>query len=255
MICLVMASLAHHSSSVTEAVEKAVFELVRAAHWGGFSNVNLPIFMPSGTAVTVRVTARDGGFKVDDGGFAFREIEAIGAERSFPRIAKKFADYEGLETDRRQVFTYACSADLTRAICDVGKASSAIADEIFRRVGTDGVEEVEDYLRHRLETIFHDVKIEADEEIKGASSHSWKMSAALHLNSGLIVFQAVGNHAYSVYKASTAFHDLGELPNPPRCIAVVKDKDALGVNLNVLAQAGRVIQGDQSDDIYRKAAA
>jgi hypothetical protein len=75
------------------------------------------------------------------------------------------------------------------------------------------------------------------------------------MDSGLVVFQAVGNHPYSVYKAATAFHDLSELPAPPRCIAVVKDKEAMGVNLNVLAQAGRVIQGDQSDDTYRKAAA
>jgi hypothetical protein len=71
----------------------------------------------------------------------------------------------------------------------------------------------------------------------------------------LIVFQAVGNHPYSVYKASTAFHDLNELPSPPRCVSVVKDLEAMGVNLNVLAQAGRVIQGDQSDAVYLEAAA
>ena len=250
-----MASRVDLSSSVAGAAQKAVAELVRVSQWGDSTYVNLPLFMPSGSAATVRISERAGGFQVDDGGFAFRELEAIGSERSFPRTAAKYAAYEGLETDRRTIFTRATSNDLTRAICDVGMASFSVADEVYRRVGEDGSAEIEDYLRERLEFVFRGARIEPDEEIKGASAHAWKMSAAIHLDSGLIVFQAVGNHAYSVYKASTAFHDLSELPNPPRCVAVVKDKEAMGLNLNVLAQAGRVIQGDQSDDTYRRAAA
>ena len=31
---------------------------------------------------------------------------------------------------------------------------------------------------------------------------------------------------------------------------MVKDKAALGVNLNILSQAGRVIQSDQPDEVY-----
>lgn len=241
--------------TVASAAEAAAAELVRVSHWGASSYVALPLFMPSGSAATVRISLAEHGFRVDDGGFAFREIEAIGAERSFPRTAARIASYEGLQTDRRLIFTYATADQLTRAIGDVGAASFAVADEIYRRVGDQGVSDIEDYLRERLETIFPGARIEADEEIKGASAHPWTVTAAIHMDSGLVVFQAVGNHAYSIYKASTAFHDLNELPSPPRCIAVVKDKEALGVNLNVLAQAGRVIQGDQSDDTYRRAAA
>jgi hypothetical protein len=77
----------------------------------------------------------------------------------------------------------------------------------------------------------------------------------LHTESGLAVFQAVGNHANSIYRASTAFHDLSELPNPPIRIAVVKDKAALGAKLNMLAQAGRVIEDEQPDDVYVRAVA
>ena len=77
----------------------------------------------------------------------------------------------------------------------------------------------------------------------------------MHLPSGLVVFQAVSNHANSINRASTAFHDIAELPNPPARVAVVKDREEMGVNLRVLSQAGRVIQGDQPDEIYKKAAA
>lgn len=250
-----MASRFDSLPTVASAASAAAAELVRVSHWGASSYITLPLFMPSGSAATVRISMAEHGFRIDDGGFAFREIEAIGAERSFPRTAARIASYEGLQTDRRLIFTYAAADQLARAIGDVGAASFAVADEIYRRVGDEGTSEIEDYLRERLETIFVGARIEPDEEIKGASAHPWRVTAAIHKDSGLIVFHAVGNHAYSIYKASTAFHDLNELPNPPRCIAVVKDKGALGVNLNVLAQAGRVIQGDQSDDTYRKAAA
>lgn len=250
-----MASQIDITMGVARAAEAAASELVRVSHWGGASYITLPLIMPSGTSATVRISGNGTDFRVDDGGFAYRELEAIGAERSFPKAASKYAAYEELQTDRRLIFTYATEAELVRAICDVGTASHAVVDDVYRRLGDDGAAEIEDYLRERLEAIFVGARVEPEEEIKGASSHTWKMSAAVHLPSGLIVFQAVPNHAYSVYRASTAFRDLSELPNPPKCIAVVKDMRALGDNLNVLAQAGRVIQGDQPDDTYRIAAA
>lgn len=250
-----MASQIDITTDVSRAAEKAAAELVRVSHWGDASYIALPLIMPSGTAATVRVSGHKAGFRVDDGGFAYRELEAIGAERSFPKVAAKFAAYEELETDRRVIFTQAAESELVRAICDVGTASYAVVEDVYRRLSEAGALEIEDYLRERLESIFAGSRIEPDEEMKGASTHMWRMSAAVHLPSGLIVFQAVPNHPYSVYRASTAFRDLSELPNPPKCVAVVKDMASLGNNLNVLAQAGRVIQGDQSDDTYRSAAA
>lgn len=80
-----MASQLDTSTNVSEVAERAAAELVRVSHWGQCSYVTLPLMMPSGTAATVRISASDGGYRVDDGGFAFRELEAIGAERSFPK--------------------------------------------------------------------------------------------------------------------------------------------------------------------------
>jgi hypothetical protein len=255
MICSTMATKIHLDSSVAEAAERAVVGLVQVSHWGGSSYVNLPLFMPSGTPASVRVTRQEQGFRVDDGGFAYRELEAIGAERSFAKAAARFAAYEELSADRRLVFTHATETELSRAISDVGTASYAVATDVYRRLAEGAAVEVEEYLRERLEEIFAGARIESEEEIKGASSHSWKVTAALHRDSEIIVFQAVNPHPYSVYKTSTAFRDLSDLPHPPRCISVVRDKAAMGVNLNVLAQAGRVIQSDQPDEAYRRAAA
>ncbi len=250
-----MASHVAMPTTVRDAADKAARELVGVSHWGSASYINLPLIFPSGSQSTVRLTHAGGQFRVDDGGFAYRELAAVGSERSFPKVAARFAGIEGLETDRRAIFTTASEEQLVRAICDVGMASHAVVADVFERLGDEGAAEIEDYLRERLASVFSGARIESDEKIIGASSHPWTVSAAIHLDSGLIVFQAVGSHPYSVYKASTAFHDLNELLNPPKCVAVVKEMEAMGVNLNVLAQAGRVIQGDQSDDAYRQAAA
>lgn len=250
-----MASLMHFSPGPGSPVDRAVSDLVRTTRWGESTYVNLPMFMPSGTPATVRVTPSPAAFRVDDGGFAYRELEAIGAERSFRKTADRFAEAEGLAVGKRTIRVDVAEGELARAICDVGAASYSTAHDVYRRQNEEGAAEIQDYLRERLEDVFRGSRIESEQTIKGASAHEWTVSNALYLDDRLVIFQAVGNHAYSIYKASTAFHDLNELPTPPRCVAVVKDREALGVNLNVLAQAGRVIQGDQPDDVYVRAAA
>lgn len=250
-----MASRADTHSTVKEAAERAARELVRVSHWGQSSYVNLPLILPSGSAATVRIIGAGDVFHVDDGGFAYRELAAVGSERSFPKLAARFAKAEELAVGTRALSVSVSEDQLVRAICDVGMASYRVAADVYERLADEGAAEIEDYLRERLQSIFCDARIEPEEKIIGASTHPWTVSAALHTESGLIVFQAVGTHPYSVYKASTAFHDLGELPTPPRCVAVVNNLEEMGVNLNVLAQAGRVIQRDDPDPVYLEAAA
>ena len=81
------------------------------------------------------------------------------------------------------------------------------------------------------------------------------MSAVVTAGEHKAVFHAVGDHANSVYRTNTAFHDLGALDDPPALVAVVNDRKALGPKLGLLAQAGHVIESEQPDDVYRRAAA
>ncbi len=250
-----MASIPASESAVRKAVEDAVADLVRVSAWGEFTFVNLPIFMPSGAPATVRVWAHKDGFEIDDGGFAYRELEALGFERSFPSEAAKAADAEELQKDRRRIWVVAPGSELTRAICDVALASRNVVAAVYDRMIDAEAAEIEDYLQERLFSIFGADNVKPNDTVAGASTKEWEFSGVVHLESGLIVFQAVSNHANSVNKASTAFHDLRELPKPPQRVAVVKDKAQLGPSLNLLSQAGKVIQGDQSDEVYRSAAA
>src|SRR3990167_9986088 len=108
-----MASLPIPETAVVKAVEDAVAVLVRVSGWGQFAYVNLPIFMPSGAPATVRVRMAKDGFEIDDGGYAYRELEAVGAERSFPREAANAAKLEELNTDTRRIWVTVPQSELT----------------------------------------------------------------------------------------------------------------------------------------------
>lgn len=250
-----MASLAPSNIDIRGAVEAAMAELVRVTGWRDTIYVNLPLIFASGTAATVRISAAARGFRVDDGGFAYREIEAIGCERSFPKEAKKVADENGVSVNRRLVYVECGIEQLERAICDVGMASRDIVERVFRRIADREEAEIEDNLRERLERVFGSAKIDENQDIIGSSTIEWKVSAIVRDEGRMTVFQAVSPNGNSVNKASTAFHDLAQLPTPLTCVAVVKDRDALGPKINLLAQAGRIIQSDQPDEVYVRAAA
>lgn len=228
---------------------------MKVRHWGQFSYINLPIIFPGGAYATVRVSAAAGGFRVDDGGFAYREIESIGAERSFTKTAAKIAERDDLEIGKRLIFTSATEEDLQRAICDVALASHAVAEQIYRKAAEHEEGEIEDYLHQRLAEIFGASSIQPDQSVTGSSTTNWEVSAIIQIEDHRAVFQAVGNHANSIYRANTAFHDLAELPSPPRLVAVVKDKKTLGPKLMLLGQVARVIESGQTDEVYMRAAA
>ncbi|MBC6402284.1 MAG: hypothetical protein GDA39_02190 [Hyphomonadaceae bacterium] len=62
--------------------------LVSVKSWGDASFLGLPMTYPGGSFVTVRLTHTNGGVRVSDSGFAFRELESFGVSRGFSRTAK-----------------------------------------------------------------------------------------------------------------------------------------------------------------------
>lgn len=255
MNCIEMASLALSNMSFTDAVEATVHGLVGHRQWGQTIYVSLPLIFPGGSQATVRVTPSREGFRIDDGGFAYRELEAISAERSFARTAGKIAERENLEVNRRVIFTSVDEDGLGRAMCDVAMASFAVADQVYRKLAEHEDDEIEDYLQERLVAVFGKAAILPPRKIRGYSSLEWEVSAQVKIDGHDAVFQAVGSHANSIYRARSAFGDLAELPSPPRLVAVVKDKQALGAKLTLLSQSARVIESAQADEAYWKAAA
>ena len=241
-------------TDVMDAVDDAVRDLVCVKRWGDTAYVTLPIIGPDGSSVTVRIVPAAGGFRVDDAGFAYHDLERVGAERSFGKVSTSIADVYGLDVTKRSLLATVTQEELSRAICDVGIASWTVTNKVYERISHDETE-IEEFLKPRLEKIFGANKIDSANKITGSSTREWEVSAIVHLDSRTAIFQAVGMHSNSVFRTSAAFHDLRVLPNAPTLISVVKDRAGMGTNLSILAQAGRVIQGDQPDEVYLRAAA
>lgn len=242
---------------VAQAARDVSVRLIAVRQHGDSAFLNLPMVYPGGGFVTVRIDATQDGFRVSDNGFAFRELESFGAERSFPNTARNIADREALEVNRRAVFVEVPEDQLLGAVCDIGAASWKIADDIIGRISTEesDVSEIEEHLRERLSVVFGSSSVHPNHKLVGSSSNEWAVSAVVRLPDRNAVFHAVGTHPNSIFRTSTAFHDLAALEHAPALIAVVKNKAELGSKLGLLSQAGRVIEDGQPDDVYRRAAA
>ncbi|TPN02466.1 MULTISPECIES: hypothetical protein [unclassified Mesorhizobium] len=242
------------SAEVERTVEETVRDLVRLKRINGGYYVNLPLLYPDGSFVTVRIDQIANGVRVSDAGFAYREVEDLNAAKSFKRTANKVAESTGVTVGDRVLYIEAPIDDIHRAILDVAESSWRVADHICQRIFDEDDEQLANELNERLVRVFGLDKVDEGKTIIGASTNPWEVSAVVAVNGHTAVFQAVSNHANSVYRASTAFHDLAALDKPPRLIAVVRDRGALGSKLGLLSP-GRIIEDSQPDELFRKAAA
>lgn len=236
-------------------VDAALKDLVVAHRKGRTTFINLPLLYPDGSSVTVRVDAIRDRLRISDNGYAYREVHAVGAERSFAQTAWRILEDDGLSRDRDTIFVDVPADQAFRAICDVGMASWRITDRIYSQLPEDEEIEIEDSLTERLIEIFGESRVSRHDKLAGASTNEWDVTAAVTTESSRAVFQAVSNHPNSIFKTTAAFHDIRSLRQPPRLIAVVRDKAELGRKLALLSGLGRVIEIGQSEATYQRAAA
>lgn len=240
-------------TSIAELTNAIIPSLISFKAWGDASFVNLPMAYPSGAFVTIRLTHAPGGVRVSDSGFAYREIESFGAGRSFSKTAQNIVEEFDISVGRRSVFVDVPENEVERAILDVSAASHAIATRIVSRVSSEAEATITDELHERLDRLFP--RTTYDGKVVGSSSTEWEVSAISQFDGASAVFQIVTNYPVSIFRTSTAFHDISALDHPPRLISVVKSKKELGRNYSILAQAGRVVEIGQPDTAFERAAA
>lgn len=115
-------------------------------------------------------------------------------------------------------------------------------------------EEENDLLYKRLVAVFPKPSVQRNVEFVGASTHKWRIAALVDLKARAALFETVSHHTNSVVAAAAAFHDIARLENPPRRIAVVKNKDQFGNLINVLSQAGSIMELEAPQDTIRRLA-
>ena len=236
-------------------VEAAARSLLLIRHSGEVSRVALPIFYPSGAAATVEVTQNGVQFLISDAELAYREAELIGAENLFIRNATPVAEQFGIEAGKRGFTVSASVEQLAGAMADVAAASVQVAHRICERVAQRSEAAITARLYERLVAVFGAKKVVPGAEIAGASSHTWRISALVHVGGKEMAFETVSNHRSSVYSSATMFHDLSLLERRPVPVAVVKDKASLGAYLGILSQAANVIEETASDMALTRLAA
>lgn len=238
------------------AIESAVNELVSVQHWNDCSFIRLPIAYPSGSLVTVKVDVCERGrFRVSDGGLGYREVEDVGGEGSFPRTATAIVEEGALAKGAQSIFTEATADQLTRAISDVGLASWQIVTRIYDRLSEEGENDLVEHMTERLEHIFGSSQVKRGVKLTGASTSEWEVSATVRAGKKIVVFQAVGSHGNSVFRANAVFDDLSGLEQPPRLVGVVRSKKGLGSRLGLIARTASIIEEAQADSVYLRAAA
>lgn len=240
----------------SELADAIAVDLVRVKHTGRTSFINLPLYYPSGSQVTVRVDVVKNGIRISDTGFCYREVERLGGEKSFRKSAGPFAHDAQVEVGERIIFVDVPPEHAQNAVSDVALASWRTAEKICSRLLSDNEEEVADILRERLDSVFGHYRVRSGKEISGSSSWLWKVTAVVEMDGSSAVFQAISPSGQSINKASTAFFDLAGLDAPPRLIGVVADKKAFGPRIGIISRIGaRILEAGEPDDSYRKKAA
>ena len=243
------------SGNIERTVETVARDLVRLQRVNGSSFINLPMLYPDGSSVTVRIDPVATGLRVSDNGFAYREAEDANAVRSFGQNKKGIADEFGVEIRQKTIYTDTSREGLYEAVCDVAAASWQIAARVYSRLVDDGEQELEEEVSDRLKKLFGAEQVQENKEVPGASSVGWPVSALVSFSDHKTIFQAVGDHPNSINRSATAFRDFSLLPKPPRLVAVVRDKKALGARASLLTQSmAKIVERGFEDDQWRAAA-
>ena len=238
-----------------EAVDYAARQLTSVNVWAGASYVSFPIFYPSGSSCVVKVEPCGTNFLVSDYGAAFREVEHLGLGSGFAKSAKKVCEGYGIEVRDRTITDVATLETLAITMATLAQLSANVAAKMIDRAGSSSEQQVHLELLGRLEQVFGRDAVRPEGKLVGQSAKSWVVDAVVYTTGRQTAFDFVRNNAQSVYAVAAKFHDIRAVEQPPLAVAVVESKEALGPYHSILAQAGRVIEASQSDEVFLRAAA
>ena len=219
--------------------------------------ISMPLTYPSGSMAVVRVDVLGPECHfVTDMGNGYLEAEMLGATLIYARAARPIADHAGLHFDHHAFSVADVSrAQLPGAIVTIANASQQAAAIAAYKQSEKKFAEDAEFLYERLVKVFNVLHVNKHVEIVGASNTSWHVANVVRIQRKVTVFEPVSKHPNSVTTATTKFHDLARLDDPPGRVAVVESKEGLGTFLGVLAQAASVITRDVPDNTLRRLAA
>ena len=245
------------SEAYRRAIEVAAQQLVTMDHRDSVSYIKVPLIFPSGSTVVVRVADAHPHFFISDHGAGHEEADMMGAATIYTRYGRSVADRAGISFDHYAFFMMKASRDqlpgaiVTVANCALETVTIAVYKLDERKRQNDA-----DALYKRLLRVFQPrrVGVAKDATVTGRSNTKWHISALVEGAPRKTLFEPVSNHHASIFAASTKFHDIAGVDQPPGRVAVVHKKAELDTYLTVLAQNANVIESGVSDDTIARLA-
>lgn len=239
----------------SKIVDEVARQIVTTEHFGAGSVIKTPLLYPSGAAVVVEISQHGDRFFISDMGFGYQEAEMYGASRAYQRGAPALAEQFGISFDNQSFFVAEASqAQLAGATTVVANCSSEAASHAAYKAAERRYEDDSDLVYSRLVSVFPKGSVERNVEISGSSNHKWPISAVLQERGRVVLFEPVSKYHVSVVNTATKFHDIARLERAPKRVALVKSKSELGDLVNVLSQAGSVVEYSVPDETLRRIA-
>ena len=252
-----MAAQAMSAVPHRQLMESVAGQLVAIEHRPDGAFITTPIMYPSGSMAVVRadVLGHDRHF-ITDMGMGYLEAEMMGTSLIYARSATPIAEQAGIHFDNHAFSLLDVSRDqLAGAIIAIANASQQAVALAAYKQSEKKIAEDEERLYERLVKVFTPLHVNRDVAIVGASNTSWRVANIVRLERKITVFEPVSRHPNSITTATTKFHDLARLDDPPNRVAVVENKERLGTYLGVLSQAADVITRDAPDRTLKRLAA
>jgi hypothetical protein len=228
---------------LADMVDKIAREIVSTEHFGSASIIRTPLMYPSGASAVVQITQHGDRYFVTDMGLGYQEADMIDAGILYSNTAKGLAEHFGIRFDNQSFFVAEASREqLAGAATVVANCSCEAAALAAYKAAERKFEEDADKLYRKLVDTFSKPEVERDGEFVGSSSHRWPVAAVVHHQGKLSLFEPVSKNHLSVVNATAKFHDIARLDQPPKRIAVVNRKAEMGEYLNLLSQAGDVVE-------------
>ncbi|SMF50437.1 hypothetical protein SAMN02982917_2587 [Azospirillum oryzae] len=230
-------------------VDEAARSLSAVRHDEDASYLRTPVMYPGGSMVVIRVAAVGAGsgpsadrFIVSDMGLGRQEADLMGAAPLFARWAPKVAERAGVSFDHRDFFLMEVARpQLAGAVATIAACSQEAVQLTAFKLAERRQQDATERLYERLVTVFSRDRVAKDVEVLGASNTPWHVATLVSADGHKAVFEPVANHPTAIAAAVTKFFDIAQLENGPARIAVVRNKEAFGTKLAVIAGAAKVV--------------
>lgn len=219
--------------------------------------IRTPLLFPSGSHAVALITASSANtFLVTDFGLAFEEADLMGASSTFTHQATKYAKRYGLQFDSRSFFLFEVPRDLlVSAVTTVANVAVKTVEAAALKHAERREEEEAARMVDRLRTIFSPKSVIEQAEVRGASSHSWRVDAAVKSGHRLAAFDFVKPHHNSIVSTVAKFSDIARLDeDAPQRISMVQSKTSLQSYLDVLSSVSDVVDERLPDTKLRELA-